>query len=264
MPLKKLHPFFESLPNVAISAHKGGAKERELPDACLAAYQASAFFSDILEIDVVQTKDGHFVLSHDLEVYGTNGHIGYIWEYTLAELKEIDIGQGHYYVTLSEFFETFPTKHATVDLKKGDSAAVTKLLKLVDDFRRADKTLVCSFSDATMTMVREERNKTGIEVATCASKSEVLRSFRTSVLGGMRVFDRTESLFVPRTIWQDWNDYLPPIIITDKFLREAKALGIPVFAWTINKEKTAQGLLEQGVNGIVTDYPQMVHGLIIA
>lgn len=66
-----------------------------------AAFQAGA---DLVEFDVQLTKDGNFAVFHDwLLDYRTNG-TGSISEYTMAQLKSLDIGYGY----TADHGKTFP------------------------------------------------------------------------------------------------------------------------------------------------------------
>ncbi len=57
-----------------------------------AAFKAGA---DVVEVDMRQTRDGQFVLFHDLSLdCRTDGH-GLVVEHTLAELKRLDVGYGY-------------------------------------------------------------------------------------------------------------------------------------------------------------------------
>ena len=44
-------------------------------------------------------------------------------------------------------------------------------------------------------------------------------------------------------------------------LRAVRKAGIGMFVWTINDEATMRGLIEAGVTGIVTDFPQRLASL---
>ncbi len=78
--------------NTYVIAHRGA--HRGIPENTLAAYRkAIEMGCDFVEIDVRRTKDGHFVSMHnatvDKYVPGKHGRVG---DFTLAELKKMDIG----------------------------------------------------------------------------------------------------------------------------------------------------------------------------
>ena len=78
--------------NTYVIAHRGA--HRGIPENTLAAYRkAIELGCDFVEIDVRRTKDGRFVSLHnstvDKYVPGMHGRVG---DFTLAELKKMDIG----------------------------------------------------------------------------------------------------------------------------------------------------------------------------
>jgi glycerophosphoryl diester phosphodiesterase len=54
-------------------------------------------------------------------------------------------------------------------------------------------------------------------------------------------------------IWAPNHEFLTPAMLT-----EARALGIKVIPWTINDPPTMQKLLDMGVDGIISDRPDLV------
>jgi glycerophosphoryl diester phosphodiesterase len=51
--------------------------------------------------------------------------------------------------------------------------------------------------------------------------------------------------------------------LTPETLREAKALGMLVIPWTVNETLHMRKLIEGNVDGIITDYPNLLRGLLI-
>src|SRR5690606_32393472 len=76
-----------------VVAHRGASAAR--PEHTLAAYElALEEGADGLECDVRLTRDGHLVCVHDRTVDRTSSGTGLVSELTLAELKELDFGDG--------------------------------------------------------------------------------------------------------------------------------------------------------------------------
>jgi amidase len=51
---------------------------------------------------------------------------------------------------------------------------------------------------------------------------------------------------------------------TREMVEQAHALGLKVIPWTVNDAATAQSLISIGVDGIITDYPDMLRDVLIA
>eukprot|EP00002_Diphylleia_rotans_P007809 TRINITY_DN1746_c0_g1_i3.p1 TRINITY_DN1746_c0_g1~~TRINITY_DN1746_c0_g1_i3.p1 ORF type:complete len:168 (+),score=37.39 TRINITY_DN1746_c0_g1_i3:89-592(+) len=74
-----------------LSAHRGGASTFG-PENVMETYRKSVhgLNIDMLEIDVHQTKDGHYVIMHDKTVDRTTNGKGKVNELTLAEIQKLD------------------------------------------------------------------------------------------------------------------------------------------------------------------------------
>lgn len=78
---------------IYVIAHRGAHKG--IPENTLAAYQqAIDLGADFVEIDLRETRDGEFVSIHNrtVDAYLTDGTTGQVSDFTLAELKALDIG----------------------------------------------------------------------------------------------------------------------------------------------------------------------------
>ena len=56
----------------------------------------------------------------------------------------------------------------------------------------------------------------------------------------------------------------PITVVTERFLRTARSLGIPVHVWTINDRVEMERLLDLGVDGIMTDATADLRDVMVA
>ncbi|MCE2903067.1 MAG: glycerophosphodiester phosphodiesterase family protein [Gemmatimonas sp.] len=81
-------------------------------------------------------------------------------------------------------------------------------------------------------------------------------------MGGLDVDDHGGS--VPRAIaaagGRAWSPYFRNV--TAECLAEAHALGLRVYPWTVNDPAEMQRLIEMGVDGITTDRPDLLRGVL--
>jgi len=248
-----------------VVAHQGG--DGVWPGDTMYAFEkAVEIGADVLEMDAHITKDGQIVLMHDEAVDRTTDGTGLIEDLTLAEIKQLDAaykwsnddgktfpfrGQGIQVPTLNELFKKFPDTRYLIEIKLTENPIDRPFCNLIREYNMQAKVIVASFHDEAMAIFRE----TCPEVATSASRTEV----RNFVLLG-KVFlsgfvvPRYQSIQPP----YDPSESLGITIITERFIREAHAKNIKVEPWTVNDPELMKQYIEWGVDGIITDRPDLM------
>jgi len=222
--------------------------------------------SDVLEMDAHITKDSQIVLMHDETVDNTTDGTGLIEDLTLAELKKLDAaykwtnddgktfpyrGQEIQVPALEEVLQKFPQMHYVIEIKLTENPIDKPLCDLIRQYNMQDKIMIASFHDEAMQNFRA----TCPEIATSASRSEV----RNFVLLG-KVFlsgflaPRYQSIQPPYDPKESMN--IP--IMTERFIREAHAKNIKVEPWTVDDPELMKQYIEWGVDGIITDRPDLM------
>ena len=252
-------------PEVMVIAHQGG--DGIFPGDTLYAFEkAVELGADVLEMDAHITKDGEIVLMHDEKVDRTTDGAGLIEDLTLAELKQLDAayqwsnddgvtfpyrGQGIQVPTLRELFEKFPEMRYVIEIKLTKNPIDKPLCALIREMNMQEQVVVASFHDEAMAMFRAICP----EVATSASRSEVTKFV---ILG--KVFlsgwdsPHYQSLQVP---WERSESKNIPIM-TARFIREAHAKNLHVEPWTVDDPALMKQYIEWGVDGIITDRPDLM------
>ncbi|GAA0136345.1 glycerophosphodiester phosphodiesterase family protein [Paenibacillus sp. YSY-4.3] len=111
-----------------------------------AAFDAGA---DMVELDIKPTKDGRFAVFHDWTLECRTNAQGMVGDYTMDELKEIDIGYGYtadngatypfrgkgigLMPSLDEVLEHFPKGTFLIHIKSNDSAEGRQLAQYLAD-----------------------------------------------------------------------------------------------------------------------------------
>ena len=81
------------MPYPRTCAHRGFNKNKVLPENSLPAFGAAvAMGAEEIEFDLWFTKDGEIVSIHDSTLERVSNGTGKVYDYTLAELKELDFG----------------------------------------------------------------------------------------------------------------------------------------------------------------------------
>lgn len=242
-------------------AHRGGASL--WPENTLVAFRAALDLGVThLESDLRQTRDGHLVLFHDARVERTTNGTGYVHEHTLAELQALDAGYRFYQSggypyrgrglrvpTLEEALDLLPTAHFNLELKGRSLALGARLWQLISRRQIQERLLVAAANDVSVQRFRELSRG---EVATSAGSRECLRFVCAAHTGTWRwLTPEYDALQLPLRLGR-----LP--VVTRRSIRAAHELGVQVHVWTIDDPETMSALWQHGVDGIMTDRPDLL------
>ena len=262
-------------------AHQGGSFEG--PSSTLAAIeQALERGATAIELDVHATKDRQLVVCHDETVDRTTNHRGAICDFTLAELREMDNAywfipgdtvtpgrpDGDYplrgraptdrrlgIATVEEIATTFPGVFLNFDIKQTAPEVEPYEQLLADTLRRLgreDSVIVSSFHDQAIADFRA----VAPEFSTGAATNETAAFFFS--LGG------DDPVVPPVQAFQVPDSFEGIEVVTERFVEVAHAHGIAVHVWTINDEADMKSLLDKGVDGVITDRPSVLTGVLAA
>jgi len=258
--------FKQSASHPLVIAHRGGAGL--YPENTLYAFErARKLGVDVIELDVRITSDGALVVLHDAAVQRTTDGNGRVSEMTLGELRKLDAGYrfspdggrtfplratGIVVPTLREVFAALPEMKFNIEPKQETPSLVKPLCGIIREYKMADKTVVGSFNQAIIDEFRREC----AEVATSASPSEVSKFLAFFKAGlGESYSPLMQALQIP--------EYVGGVqMVTKEFIETAHERNLKVHVWTVNETADMQRLLENGVDGVMTDYPDKLLTLL--
>jgi glycerophosphoryl diester phosphodiesterase len=249
-------------------AHQGGALEA--PSSTLAALQlAVEAGADAIELDVHCTADGHLVVCHDATVDATTDGTGRIADLTLEELRRLDNGyrfgpeegfpwrgKGLQVATLGEILEAYPTTFLNFDIKETAPtvpAYEEKLAAALRRFGRSDDVIVASFLDGAT----DAFSGFAPEVSTSAGTFAVAAFWQAVQSGTELPAVRHQALQVPA-------DFEGTVVVDERFVTRAHEAGLAVHVWTIDDADEMARLLALDVDGIMTDRPTVLAGVLTA
>lgn len=262
------HEYFAAAPQVMVIAHQGGEQLR--PDNTLAAFQyATELGVDVLELDIHSTADGHLVVIHDDTVDRTTDGSGPVTSFTLAEIQALDAayrwphnrenptdfpyrGQGITIPTLAEVFAAFPGMRINIEIKQDDPPIAEPLCELIQEYDKESEVLVVSSQDEAIKAFREACPT----VATGASESEVRLFFGLNMVFLGAVYQpRMDSFQIP--------EYSGNIhVLTQRFVDTAHRQNVRLDVWTIDEVADMERLIDLGVDGIITNRPDLLLELL--
>jgi glycerophosphoryl diester phosphodiesterase len=263
-------------------AHQGGAWEA--PSSTLHAIRAAvAAGATGIELDVHATADGVLVVSHDPAVDRTTDGAGELAALTLLEVRTLDnaywwapgadVSPGldadaypyrgrapgeHAFgiATLEEVLEEFGEVVLNLDIKRTapDVAPYEEALaQLLRRFGRSDDVIVASFLDAAT----DAFSSFAPEVPTSAGTAAVAAFCQAVRAGEDPLPMRHVALQVPHA----FGDLT---VVDERFVAEAHRAGLAVHVWTIEEEAEMEQLCDLGVDGIITDRPTALVGVLEA
>jgi glycerophosphoryl diester phosphodiesterase len=203
------------------------------------------------------------VILHDREVDRTTNGKGAVERFNLSELKKLDAGYhwspdnagsfplrdaGIAIPTLAEVFKAFPDTRMNIEIKSSQVNTVQDLCRTIRIHGMSEKVLVACFDAGKL----GEFRSICPEVATSTGASEAMVFYWLQVT-------RLESAYSPSAqALQVPEAYRNNPIATRRFLDAAHARNMRVHVWTVNEIESMQRLIELGVDGIMTDYPQQL------
>jgi glycerophosphoryl diester phosphodiesterase len=231
---------------VEITAHRGSSKAA--PENTIAAVRrAIEDGADRVEIDVQETADGTVVVFHDSDFMKLSGVNLKIWDATMDDLQEIDIGSWF----APEFQnERVPTLAEVLDVCKGridlnielkyyghDDQLEQRVADVVEDHDMAADVIVMSLKADAVTKMKQLRPawKVGMLMSVYAGNLKKLDADFVAVNAG----------FAGRS-----------------FIRAAHGSGKEVHVWTVNDSATMSTLIGRGVDGLITDKPALARSVL--
>ncbi|BCR05356.1 glycerophosphoryl diester phosphodiesterase [Desulfuromonas versatilis] len=251
-------------PPPRLFGHRGASAH--FPENTLPAFRAAVEAGmPYLEMDVWATADGAVVVHHDETLQRLCGVDRRVSEITLAELRRMDAGWGftpdgggHPFrgkgitvPTLDEVLKEFPTAFCNIEIKQSAPSIEQLVLDTVRGAGMEARVLLAAEQDAIMTRLRPLCGT----IPTSLSYGETAAFF--AWLGGGCKGDYQPpgvALQIPET----WGGRL---LVSAESVQAAHAVGLEVHVWTVNDPQSVERLLKLGVDGLMSDYPEMLAGV---
>jgi glycerophosphoryl diester phosphodiesterase len=260
---------------IEVQGHRGARGirlENTLP-AFEAAIEAGV---DFIELDLAVTKDGEWVIFHDFFINpyictnSDGSHISspppLIHSLSLSELKKFECKQNPLFPKqLSMKGIKIPTLQELLTMISNSSHPHAKKVQLNLEIKRDS-------NHPELTLPPAELAKTILDIVkeNEFSNRVYYSSFDFEVLSELRKLDSEITIayikeddlehFAEMALALKANIVSPEhILIHDaNFVSSLKQLGLKVIVWTVNDGERMMELIELGVDGIITDYPEQM------
>ena len=250
-----------------IIAHQGSSLE--LPPNTIDAFQlALDQGADIIELDIWRSRDGVWVVIHDRNLSRITGVDKDIMDLTYEEIQSLDAGynftnssenysyrnKNYRIPSLEQVFKMFNNEKINIEIKGDNTLGLSDLVDLVMKYQMERKLLVVSSS---YRVIKKFRKITNYEIATAASKPDIMKMIYLGKIPGFRFhFDAFQLPFYSEKVKnlgflnKDW-------------INSMQSKGLEVHYWTIDNVEDIKNAVTIGVNGIITNKPKTAYDVLV-
>ena len=232
------------------------------PEHTLISYEmGEKLKGDYIEIDLQMTKDGQLIAMHDETLDRTTNGTGLVKDFTLAEIKELDAG--------SWFNEKYP-QYAQLSY---EGLTVPTLEEVFQEFGKNENYYIETKSPEVYPGMEEELLRL-VEKYDINKKKLLVQSFSAESLLKMHELDPSVKLV--QLLW-----YTADAVITDaeiaamkqyaigigpnhtylneEYVQQVVNSGLEIHPYTVNDKETMKKLIDWGVTGMFTNFPDLLH-----
>lgn len=240
-----------------IIAHRGASFY--YPENTMAAFEGAVEMkAEMIEFDVMLSRDGVPVVFHDEKLRAhTNGR-GFVKYHTVEELQQLDAGSWYdtrfddqYIPTLEEVLDfASGTIAVNIEIKKEavtdrrDGGVAEKCLELVRKFGMEEYVLFSSFDYRALRHLREMDSE--VPVALLYNRMQSQRRLPHELIDKYKA-----DAF--NCNYRQYNR---------KRIASLRKHGIPSFVYTVDTESRMRKLIAAGVNGIFTNKPDLLRRVV--
>lgn len=242
---------------VIITGHRGAAGYA--PENTLASIQKALDLGvDRIEIDIHQSKDSVILVIHDDTVDRTSNGKGKVADLNYAELSSLDAGS---YFSPDFKNERIPTLEQVIQLVNGQADLLIEfkfgnetypkieegVIELLKKYDAINWSIVHSFNTGILESLHQKLPQLRLHKL-------FIVQFRFTPF----YYDTGLSLFNPED-----HPYIEEYSINEHFanqniVRKLQGMGKKVNIWTVNDPKKMESFKSLGVDGIITNYPDLI------
>ncbi|MEX0348810.1 MAG: glycerophosphodiester phosphodiesterase family protein [Paracoccaceae bacterium] len=231
---------------VAVIAHRGAAGQR--PENTMASVQkAIEDQADWVEIDVQETADGVVVVMHDSDYMKLSGVDLKIWDATMGDLDQIDIGS---WFDPAYADERTPTLRDVLAAARGKSNVLIELKYYGHDVDLENR-VIGIVEDLGM---QDQVATMSLKYQAVQKMLELRPDWRTGVLAATAVGDLAglEGNFVA----------VSTATARPGLIRSVQEAGKDFYVWTVNDPLEMSKMISLGADGLITDEPALAKEVI--
>lgn len=229
-----------------IFAHRGSAGTH--PENTMSAFiEAERVGSDGLEFDAQMTKDGEIVVIHDERVDRTTDGHGWVKDFTLKELKQLDAGS---HVSKRFRSEKIPTLKELLDWVQGKGLRLNielktglipypdlerRVIRMIQSYGLKDRVILSSFNHDSIKRIIAIDPAIETAILFMEGLFEPWKYAKSIGAAGLHCYRKAA---VPEMI------------------AGAKKAGVAIRPFTVNDRREIKSFIKAGCTGVFTDFPR--------
>lgn len=240
---------------ITITGHRGAAGLA--PENTLSAIREGMKYVDRIEIDVHQSLDGEIVVMHDSRVNRTTNGAGFIKNMNWDEISKLDAGSwfaekyiGEKVPKLSEVIDfVCPEKMLLIEIKEGEYPNIEEnIVNIIKKKNVINKIIIQSFSTKILKKIHK------IEPSLKLHKLFVkkIHFFGLKIIIGtvVQFFNFKKYPYISE--YSVYHRFITKYFVKDLDKRTDRKM---INVWVENDIKRAYKLVEKGIDGFITNYP---------
>jgi glycerophosphoryl diester phosphodiesterase len=198
--------------------------------------------ADGVEFDVHASRDGEIVVIHDFSLERTTNGEGLVSQLNLAQLKQLDAGEGETIPTLDELLDELkehPNLLINIEIKP--PGIEQKVLDILRNRHIAERVVISSFLWSVLQAVRSLDRKivTGLLFSyPLENPVQAARDLGATALHPKYVF------------------------VSEQLVRQCRQAHLLIYPWVVDQEAHMRRMIDLQVDGIITNKPQRLRKLL--
>lgn len=245
--------------DVLVTAHRGASGYA--PENTLSSVKKALEIGvDRIEVDVQQTSDGVVVCLHDKTLDRTTDSNGQVGKQTWEDVQKVK-AYGKFenefanepIPTLEQIFELMDGKtQFVIEIKAGRKTypgIEDNVVKLIKKYKAEKWALVHSFNDKVLNYLHENYPDIRLQKLFVSYSAGVMLDFKLHSVK-LSKYDYVEGFGISKGA------------ATEKMVKKIHGLGKVVHVWTVNSEEDIQEIINLGVDGVISNYPDRVKEIL--
>jgi glycerophosphoryl diester phosphodiesterase len=249
-----------------VIAHRGFSGA--YPENTMLSFEKAAELPiDAIELDIHSSRDGKLVVIHDGTLNRTTNMSGRVFDYSWEELKKADAGyrfdpdgnesfpfrgKGVQIPLFEDVLLRFSDKKFIIEIKQTMPAIEDILLRILQKHKMENSVVVASMHHEPLARLRSMNPSIATNLSSAEAR-EFYRLFRMKVSGFYRASG--DALQIP-------DRYRGDKVVTPAFVEAAHRKGFIMHIWTVNDPDEMRQLIKDGVDGIITDFPDRLVNIV--